>query len=297
MLPGFHTPAKLFAPAIFTADTTGWKTWSKPRGISMVSIFCVGSGAGGGAGYSAASNLVRGGGGGGSCGGVVRFTGPAFLLPDLLYILVGSGVPGGQSSGNAGTSGNLSYVAVAPSITGANVIVASGGTAPGGGGAGSTTAGGVGSTGNNFAIVNGSFAAQGLFLSQASIAGGASGAVTGANGVSVTALASHILTGGGGGGSLAAGSNTDYNGGNITGAGLLPTISGGAPATNGADGLTLWKPFCAEGGGGGGTSGASGTGGAGGRGGIGSGGGGGGAGVTGGAGGNGGDGIVIITFW
>ena len=95
-------------------------------------------------------------------------------------------------------------------------------------------------------------------------------------------------------------------GGNITGAGIVPTISGGTTATtiNGDSGfisvrpnemVSQYTPFISTGGAGGGST-TSGTGGNGGNGEIGSGGGGAGSGSSGiASGGRGGDGVVIIT--
>ena len=100
--------------------------------------------------------------------------------------------------------------------------------------------------------------------------------------------------------------NAQAVGGNITGAGFIPTISGGAVGGfNGTAGfnqfnpssiLSSSSPLFFTGGAGGGSN-ARGTGGDGGNGAFGCGGGGGGAGLTGGRGGRGGDGLVIITCW
>jgi hypothetical protein len=102
------------------------------------------------------------------------------------------------------------------------------------------------------------------------------------------------LTGGAGGGGA---TSADFSGGNITGAGDMPTINGGtASIKDGSPGLTLWSPFRACGGAGGAALNSA-AGGVGGGGGIGCGGGGGGAGTTGGVGGRGGDGLVVIVSW
>lgn len=126
-----------------------------------------------------------------------------------------------------------------------------------------------------------------------------------------------MISGGAGGGGTPT-ANTNFTGGNITGAGLIPTLSGGAAGGGAGQSGIFWGaaggivsadllmasaafsghgPFAMTGGSGGGTNGAAGTGGAGGDGAFGCGGAGGGGGVTGGAGGRGGSGLVLISAW
>src|ERR1041385_3769926 len=82
-----------------------WQPWNKPRGVDMVFIYCLGSGAGGGAGLTGASGTSRGGGGGGGSAASTRLLIPAALIPDQLYVQVPAG-------GAAGVNGGISYVSV-----------------------------------------------------------------------------------------------------------------------------------------------------------------------------------------
>ena len=98
-----------------------------------------------------------------------------------------------------------------------------------------------------------------------------------------------ICCGGAGGGGY---NRRGSAGGARTGAGLVPTVAGGAAgADNGDPGYSRMTPWLFTGGSGGGAD-DNGTGGIGGNGAYGSGGAGGGAGTTGGAGGRGGDGLL-----
>jgi hypothetical protein len=154
-----------------------------------------------------------------------------------------------------------------------------------------------------FTTTNGILASLGLFQSVAGVAGGTGSVGTGA---SIIALASIPLTSGAAGAGRATASAT---GGDITGAGNIPTISGGTTATtiDGQSGYITIRPnemvsqpapFVSTGGSGGGSTTAATTGGNGGNGQIGSGGGGAGSGASGiASGGRGGDGVVIITCY
>jgi hypothetical protein len=129
-----------------------------------------------------------------------------------------------------------------------------------------------------------------LWTSQAGASGGA-GSTT--NGAAVTALGTLPLTGGGGGGGSSGGT-----GGDVTGAGIFPTIAGAATGHNpGLPGFGLKQPFGGVGGSGGGGVNGAGTGlSKGGDGAIGCGGGGGGNAASGtpGGGGLGGPGYCMI---
>ena len=285
---------------------TSWRTWEKPRGISMIDITCIGAGGGGRSGWSVDSNARSGGGGGGS-GGFSRLLIPAMVLPDVLYVSVGRGGLGGAASfavggANAGSNGTFSAVSIAPST--AAIYTAC--FANGGGGAASGTAS---------ASTNGSAAAAAT-QSSALISGlgqfFALAGQSGSPGVLSTGIVllypttGLLLSGGGagGGGDIGAGGNlnvpTFFPGfplfGNGRDGGLVASTAG-----SGADGISLFQPLMSIGGAGGGSSSSItagvGSGGRGGNGGRGCGGGGGGAGPSGtgsGAGGNGGDGLVII---
>ncbi len=167
--------------------------------------------------------------------------------------------------------------------------------------AGSGAAVGAGGTNPGMAQTSSILSYMGIFSSVTGSSGGAGGAVAGAIGASVTALTGVPVCGGAGGGGTTA---ADFAGGNITGAGLINTIPGGAAGSNpGNQGTQLGgfynprgNPLICTGGSGGGSSNA-GVGGRGGDGAIGCGGGGGGAGTTGGTGGSGGSGLVMIISW
>jgi hypothetical protein len=81
-----------------------WQTWVKPRGAKTVNFFVVGAGSGGGGGFLAATG-AKGGGAGGGNGGYVKLTLPVSLLPDILYVLPGTGGTGG-TGGNPSTAGS-----------------------------------------------------------------------------------------------------------------------------------------------------------------------------------------------
>lgn len=251
-----------------SAASNRWGKYSVPIGATFLYVVLVGAGGNGGTPVVGAG--VTGGGGGGS-GAITKALIPTILIPRDLYVRIG--VAGGES-----------YISILPNTTQANVILYSGS------GVNGAAAGTAGSAGPVF-IVTGSLAGMcALWVSQVGAAGGA-GSTT--NGAAVTALATLPLTGGGGGGGSSAGT-----GGNITGAGPFPTITGGASGANpGRAGMMLRQPFGGVGGSGGGGVNAAGTGlNFGGDGAIGCGGGGGGNASSGtpGAGGKGGPGYCLI---
>lgn len=85
------------APRLYSSSPTNHQTnasWIKPQGASFVWFTLIGGG-GGGAGF----NGVDTGGGGGS-GAVTNFMCPAFLIPDQLTVMVGTGGAGGASNAN-----------------------------------------------------------------------------------------------------------------------------------------------------------------------------------------------------
>jgi hypothetical protein len=100
----FQAPARVGA--------TFWTTeWVKPQGASFVWFTLIG--AGGGTDTSATNSI------GGGSGAVTNFMGPAFLIPDVLQVRVGTG---GAASG---TESSVRYQQ--RSGTGFNVLTASGG--------------------------------------------------------------------------------------------------------------------------------------------------------------------------
>lgn len=281
----------------FTNGTTNsWQIWQKPKNCKFISILAIGGGGGGGGGTTGAQNTNRAGGGGGGGAGVCRVVYNSNILPDTLFIQVGPGGTGGASNGN-GAAGSISYVSVEPNLTVTNTVVRSSNASPGGG----TAIGGAGAAATIVTQANMRVSYLGLFQANAGNIGAIGTSAAAGSNITV----SFITTGGAGGGG--ASSTLGFNGGNITGIGSIPTISGGvAGATNNGDsGFQTVRPssnshigppiFFTGGAGGGGFR--TGIGGAGGNASYGCGGGGGGAGTTGGVGGRGGDGLVIITSW
>lgn len=274
----------------------GWLPWMKPAGCSWVYIFAIGAG-GGGARPANGAQII--GGGGGGSGSVTRLLIPATFVPDILYVRTSPGGAGGTSANQDGSAGGSSYVSIQPNITAQNLVFLFNG---GGAGTRSTTPAG-GAAGTATGSANGIWINVGLFTSIAGQAGGSGATAADAAGASIAFGASGIpITSGAGGG------NGTGAGGDVTGAGLLPTRSGGAGTTGGlgADGFRLGQTFApgfklfpllfSGGAGGGGHS--TGTAGNGGNGSYGCGGGGGGAcnnaAGTSGVGGRGGDALILI---
>lgn len=289
----------------------------KPPGIKFVHILAVGGGGGGGAGASWITGITRNGGGGGGGGSVTVGLFPANLLPDTLYVDVGSGgngsvggttaSPGNGGNGSAGQDSTI-YLVNQPNISASGSILL---TAFGGDGGTGGSISAVGSGGNSLpgpTLTDMPMACLGTFTSTPSTTGGSAAAGTG----NASEPFDYSFVSGGGGGGRISSSNGSASGGD---SGLInngneiniPVISGGSSTNNGQNGIMLFKPYFVSLGGGGGGSGTStvGDAGDGGDGGIGSGGGGGGGGTkaaTGNAwnagfGGDGGDGIVIISCW
>ena len=278
----------------FMQPTTGNElhTWNKPSGCNFIYMLAVGGGAFGGNGFSGAAGTARGGGGGGSCGQLCTLIVPAFLVPDSLYIKVGSG--GIRSTSTNGTS---TVISAYRTVTGSEIYLTAGGGNNGGNGSGSAP--GSGGTTTTPGIPNSTLGTIGKWQGLITLGGSAAGAIAGAAGV--VATFNYILSGGAGGGSTTSG---DFAGGDITSAygqvSALTVVKGGAAVANatsgqndGGNGYFIPKRFASYGGAGGGAS-NNGVGGNGGKGGPGSGGGGGGAGITGGLGGDGGDGFAVI---
>jgi hypothetical protein len=277
------------------------QTWNKPRGVSMVHFFLIGSGGGGGGGMTGLTGTVRGGGGGGSGSAVANVLISALFVPDQLYIQVPFGGAGGAAT-VGGTSGSPSVVFVDP-VGGANWTFLSTGGASGGGTAGST-AGSAG--GGSSGITGGERGFKwGVHLSYSGGNGASGGVVGGGAGANLVQSINFPVLGGAGGATTPA-ANTNFAGGNITALSATYTILGGqAAGENGRSAPMSWGGTTAAGGGGwnlwggsGGASGGAGTAGNGGNAiGYGCGGGGGGGGITGGRGGDGGPGFVVITAW
>jgi len=133
---------------IFNAgETNATQSWVKPQGASFVWFTLIGAGGGG-----AASDGSSFGGSGGS-GAVTNCMVPAFLIPDVLTVLVGIGgakgsVPGsgGGSNGTDGTASAIYY----NGINGYLLLSANGG---GQGIVGSYGSGGAASSSNYFSCM------------------------------------------------------------------------------------------------------------------------------------------------
>jgi len=197
-LPNGH---QAILDSVFTSfsPTAGgvWVPWHKPRNCKFVLIQMRGAAGGGGGGFTGAASAAGGGGGGGGggFGSAVYF---ADLLPDVLWISVGTPGAGGSGSGQAGKAAIASYIGTAPATTaGLQMIYSS--TAAGGGAAGATSgAAAVGAAGA-ISIAGTTFGQIGIAGNVAATAGGAGGtATTAAAGASVTATG--VLTMGGAGG-------------------------------------------------------------------------------------------------
>lgn len=275
----------MFSPQLFPNRDSG-RFLFFPTGVAQIFeipenarellIDIVGPGGNGGAGFTAAAAAARGGGGSGATGGVTRIEVPTCLLPRLIYV-------------NPSLISTASYVGLqAANVSTTNIGLANAG---GAGGTGTGSAGGAPGTSaaiSTLAAAIGSW--LGLHEFSAGLAGIIGGAQTGVVGGNVTWGALGISPGSSGAGTTSA----DFKGGDITGAGLVPTIIGGAAGSfDGSSGF--WRPdlLIGTGGLGGGSSNTS-VGGRGGNGAPGCGGGGGGGGTTGGLGGTGGPGFVHI---
>jgi hypothetical protein len=107
--------------------------WVKPQGASFVWFTLIGGGGGGGTKYVDTVIPATRLGGGGASGNVTNFMCPAFLLPDVLQVVVGNGGNGGDfvgedfvgTNGTAGVETALNYQLKA--TTGYKLLGASGG--------------------------------------------------------------------------------------------------------------------------------------------------------------------------
>lgn len=286
MLDLSHIPNSRQDIQIFHAAGTTWQTWRKPRKCSYVWIMCIGGGGGGGGGAAMSFDTTGAIGGGG--GGVTRALYNAQILPDILYVQVGSGGAGGAgatvsgANGSTGSAGTRSWVALQPSIVAQNMVIGSG--VSGAAGGTSNPAGATASGESAITTASATFLSLSLFSATAGQT-----SPNPAIAADVTPLTSQITTAGApfAGGILATSISP-----------AIPSAFNGITAGPGGNGITSWKPFYSLGGAGGGALAGS-SGGKGGDGGIGSGGGGGGSatitsGQVAGNGGRGGDGLVVI---
>jgi hypothetical protein len=284
---------------VFVGTSTDWRTWQKPRGVSMIYMLVLGCGGNGGSGAVGAASTAAGGGGGGS-GGQATLLIPAIFLPDTLYCLVPF------------TRGSLADTMVAVDRLSTNGTLLTCGYANNGGDGVGAAAGSAGVAAGARSTSNAPLSGMGRsnFLGgQGGIAGGVGGATN--LSLPTTGL---IVTGGTGGGGVGASGGGNL-GGNITGSVVFPTLAGGigpavgattTPPDSGSSGIQPIPglAFFYGGTGGGSThnaaTGAGLVGANGGNGSYGCGGGGGGGALTGstqGLGGRGGPGLVIIIAW
>lgn len=281
-----------------STNTTGWRVWTKPRGVSMVSILAIGSGGGGGGGAGNISGSTAGGGSSGGGAAMAKMLFPAWVLPDKLYVLSVSGGLGGDggSSGNAGTAGiagAASMVSIYPDTTAGNLLVTTlnGGN---GGNQGTTSAGGGVGTAptapSSTSAPLGQMACTQLFTQGTSMRPGATGAATSFQPI-------EIISRGIGGGGKTTGAGGVGGGYSAVASTLLGAVPGGTAETgeDASSGFILAGIHYGGCGGGGNNLGVGGRGGNGVA--WGTGGGGGGGGLTGGRGGDGGPGLVIIASW
>lgn len=297
--PRTRTQQWVFGPTGNSGDPD-FQQWSKPRGHTMLSILCIGAGAGGGGGAGNTAGSNAGGGGGGASGGIVRLEVPLIYVPQTLWILVGYGGlggAGGTTTGSNGGNGRQSRVAVYPSITTANILCISSNTSAGGGTGGDriggTVAGGTATTVASLSDMP--LGHMGISAFSAGQGGQNSGA-TGISAFTIDTTKPLLAQPGLGGGGR---TNADTAGGGYAAIGSTPwlAIAGPTGSVAGSDGS--FQQGLGYGGCGGGASNST-VGGAGGGAACvpGAGGGGGGGGVTtGGSGGQGGPGRIILTCW
>lgn len=231
------------------------KTWTKPRGVSMVHFLLIGAGAGGRIGVAGST-----GGAGGGSGAVTRWIGPAMFVPDVLRITIGAG----GISNNAGGSTVLGYQLKS---TAYSLLTAAGGASSTGGSSTSQTP--FGAAGIYRSIAGQSGAALGTSANGTTlfVQGGGSGAnspstagfdsvplygypsaiggaagVAGSAGYFITAPVMFGVGGGGGGGSAATGA-TGGNGGIGCGGGGggFGTSAAGAGGKGGDGAAFVWS--------------------------------------------------------
>lgn len=311
---------QIFTPAVSsynlppgTAGVDGQWTWTRPPGVQMVLVFCVGPGGGGGSGRKGTTISVCCGGGGGASGGLSWGLFPAAELPNEMFVYVPAGSKGGAAQSTNSTNGNAganpgSYSSFGFVANQANYytlgLVTAVANGPGGGGTASAGSGG---------IVN----PWGSSLSGA--AGNSASTTGGAGTINNAAPTNSWGAPGSPGGGLTSANATSSGGPNPASSQMRGYVGGGGgpAATAGQSGgwpnpqgTTLDAPALlfarwiagGTGGAGGGSSNSASAAGAGGNGATGCGGGGGGAATdtttpNSGAGGNGGDGLVVVIAW
>lgn len=200
---------QLIPPTVQTFAGSG--TWTKPAGLKVAIIECVGGGGGGGYGDSAAGEAAGGSGGGG--GGYVSKLVVTASLGATETVTIGAAGAGGVSAGAvAPTAGGTTSFGAHCTATGG----AAGNSSTSGVGAAlaaSGVIGGIGTTGDINARGGSSlhaFRFNGTLL----ISGKGGDSIWGGGGVSVVDAVGSAGNGfGGGGGGASSSNNTDRNGG------------------------------------------------------------------------------------
>jgi len=301
MIDYSHLPFKPLQQTVFYPNSGSnlFQTWTKPKGARLVVMFAIGGGGGGGGGFSATAGSAGGGGGAGGNGGVGTAIYPAALIPDQLYILVGTGGAGG-AAGATGGVGSTSTIKCkpTPASTTLDVLLTLDNTPVSGGFPGTATAGGA--AGGVGTVLAPTMQHLGLFNQLKGTISASGSLNTNAPSVALSRTATTIsgssgLIGPGGGGGGKSG-GIAYSGSGLSPNRLIQQEISGSNSV-GSFGFTIGSRTLYPVGGMGGAGSDAGVGGRGGDGIYGAGGGGGGAGTTGGAGGKGGDGIVIITTY
>lgn len=130
----YPTPQNANVQILYKTDD-----WVKPQGASFVWITLIGGGGGGAGGDPSLGSVGAGG-----SAAVTNFMGPAFLIPDVLRVSVGTGGAGGVFGGNGGNGVASSLIYQQKDGTGYTLLTANGGgqgtiPTPGAGGAASTS--------------------------------------------------------------------------------------------------------------------------------------------------------------
>ena len=144
----------------YEKGSSDWQIWERPNDCNMIHIWALGAGGGGSSGTVSCG--LSAGGNGGASAGYVSLLIDMYIIPDIIYINVGTGGVGGAATtvangvGNAGSNGGQTYVSMFPT-TARNVALAitqAGGGAPGNSSCGNQPGGGV-VIGSNYTTPNG----------------------------------------------------------------------------------------------------------------------------------------------
>lgn len=273
------------------ATTHPSHTWRKPKGLRFSSWLVIGAGGGGGAGLTVTGGNSSGGAGGAGAP-YVRAIFDNSTLPDVLYVYVTSGSPGGATSASSGLSGGRTWISTTGATGAAStttLLLVSGGAVSGGGGGGLLASGASGGTASSPISLSAIWSVMALawqaFPGQN---GGASN-----SGLDGDWPPAAMISGGAGGGGTTTGSSSKLGGSQTT---VGPYIGNSVNSTDGFFNLAHGLMYAQGGTGGTGNDLIDGT-----RGGdganYGAGGGGGGSGINFGPGGKGGSGYCRVDCW